>query len=296
MKIAFNNKAYEYVKNKVSHSKYLLLWNYYYFLRKPKVKGRVPYDSPQNEAKIVKQLKESGFNLKDLTIDTAGYKEYINNAGYYRFPDYYDGGNADNFPEKSLEHYLAAKLLGLSKDDVYIDIANGYSPAPQIYNALYACDAYRQDIIFPEGIHKDTIGSWADDMPVKNDFATKMAAHCSFEHFEGDRDIKFIREAARVLKKGGKMCILPLYLFDKYAIQTDPAILWGNKPLFEQDAILHCAKWYYNRYGRFYDIAHFIARIRDNENELKLTIYIIQNEKEVSSSCHVKFVAVFEKQ
>ena len=129
-----------------------------------------------------------------------------------------------------------------------------------------------------------------------NKFATKMALHCSFEHFEQDADIRFIKEASRVLTKGGKLCILPLYLFEKYIILTDPSMLpKGNMP-FESDAILYCAKGFGNRHGRFYDVSHFIARVVNNLNDLKLTIYVVQNEKEVDPSCYVKFIALFEKE
>jgi hypothetical protein len=65
--------------------------------------------------------------------------------------------------------------------------------------------------------------------------------------------------------------------------------------IFEPDAIIYCTKGYGNRHGRFYDVEHLIARIRNNLNDLKLTIYVVQNEKEVDRSCYVKFIALLEK-
>ena len=73
-------------------------------------------------------------------------------------------------------------------------------------------------------------------MPLKSGCVSKMALHCSFEHFEQDVDIRFIKEANRIPGKGGKLCIIPLYLFNKYANQTDPAILFNTNLNFEQDA------------------------------------------------------------
>ena len=134
------------------------------------------------------------------------------------------------------------------------------------------------------GIHGNTIGGDASSMPVEDNFCTKMALHCSFEHFEGNSDIKFIKEVNRVLRKGGKLCILPFYLFTKYAIQTDPIVLSKSSIDFEGDATLYCARRYANRHGRFYDISHLIERIRKNLKDLKLTFYIVQNEKEVDNS------------
>lgn len=80
-------------------------------------------------------------------------------------------------------------------------------------------------MVFLEGIHVNDIGGDAGSMPVEDSFATKMALHFSLEHFEQDPDIRFIKEAIRVLRKGGKWCILPLYLFNRYAIKTDPSVL-----------------------------------------------------------------------
>ena len=172
------------------------LWYYRYFtLREPKVKSLVPHEDPKIQKEITAKLKENGFNIIDFEIDVADYRRYLSMARYPRFPNYYGGGKASNFVEKSLEHYLAAKLLDLSRNDVYIDIASEFSPASEIYHEVYGCKVYRQDLIFPEGIHGNKIGGDASSMPVENGFATKMALHCSFENFEQDSDVKFINEA-----------------------------------------------------------------------------------------------------
>ena len=174
---------------------------------------------------IKEKLKKNGLNIIDFKINATHYKQYINNEEYHKLQSFYGiSGKRNVFYEKSLEHYLASKLLNLSKNDVYIDITNAYSPAPEIYNKLYGCKVYRQDLVFKNGIHGNTIGGDAGNMPEPDGFATRIALHFSFEHFEQDADIELIKEASRVLKKGGKLCILPLYLFEKYAIQTDPTM------------------------------------------------------------------------
>lgn len=288
----FAQQAYKFVTCKAKS----LFWKYYYnLLREPKIESAILHD-PKIQNGIIKKLKNNGFKLMNLKIDVNDYNQYVNRAEYNKFKSYYAGGRASDSIEKSLEHYLAAKLLKLSKDDVYIDVASENSPTPEIYHKLYGCKVYRQDLMFPEGIHGNIIGGDASNMPVQNEFATKMALHCSFEHFEQDSDIRFIKEASRVLKKTGKLCIVPLYLFNKYAIQTDPTILPKGGLSFESDAILYCAKGYRNRYGRFYDVPHLIGRIRDNLANLKLTVHVVQNEKEVHPSCYVKFIGLFEKQ
>jgi SAM-dependent methyltransferase len=295
-------KVYKIGGYKLKHAREMLLWHYRYFtLRKPKVKsaldpGRswMPHATARKE--MIHKLKDNGFEVLDYHINTADYTLYMNKAEYLNFPNYFDGGRANYFVEKSLEHFLAARLLNLSKDDIYLDVASSNSPAAEIYHKLYRCKTFRQDLTFAVGINGNMIGGDAASLPVEDCFATKMGLHCSFEHFEGDSDIKFIKEASRVLRKGGKLCILPLYLFKTYAIQTDPAVIPKNGIAFEKEAVLYCKKGWGNRHGRFYDIPHFIARIKNNLNDLKLTIYVVQNEKEVDPSCYVKFIGLFEKE
>lgn len=240
---------------------------------------------------IVEILKMNNFNVKPYTIDVADYHSYLKAANYETF-SYYKNGKGKNFPEKSLEHYLAFKFLNLKADDVYIDIGNFESPTLDIYHNLVDCITYKQDLQFPEGVHGNTIGGDAGNLPLPNGFASKMGLHCAFEHFENDSDIRFIREAGRVLRPGGKVCIVPFYLFNQYAIQTNPAHALID---IEPDAVAYCAKNYHNRHGRFYDVPHIISRIRNNLGPLKLTIFVMQNEKEVDPSCYVKFIGLFEK-
>lgn len=268
-------------------------WEYKYsLLREPKVKSWVTGD--RNE-QIELELKRNNFSVVDLVIETGDYWKYIEAAELYKLKRNYGGYDGPGFPEKSLEHYLAAKLLQLGPDDVYIDVASQHSPAVQIYHKLYGCKTYRQDMSYPAGISGDMIGGDAGAMPVPDGFATKMGLHCSFEHFEGDSDIRFIREAGRVLQPGGKVCILPLYLSCRYAIQTDPAVLPESGIEFEPDAVLYCARGYRSRHGRFYDVPHFISRVKDNLNGLQLTIYSVRNAQEVHPSCYVRFIAILEK-
>lgn len=288
--IKYPHKAIDFTIYKIKN---IFLWDYYYKkVKEPKQKKPITYN-PQVIEKITQDLKNNDFSVKHIRIDTAEYKQYMNYAQYKNYPYYCNGGKSSIFVEKSLEHFLALKFLDLNSDDVYIDIANSNSPVPEIYKSLRDCKTYRQDLRFPLGVNGNVIGGDAGNLPLTDGFVTKMALHCSFEHFENDSDIRFIKEANRVLKRGGKVCILPLYLFDKYAIQTDPACALLD---IEKDVVCYCARGYSNRHARFYDVPHLISRIRDNLGDLKLTIYIVQNEKDIDSACYIKFIGLFEKQ
>ncbi len=271
-----------------------LVWNrYYQRLRNPKCQSDIA--NFQVETTIVeKDLQKNGFDVKPFQIDKDDYYSYLNRAQYQRF-GYQNGGKASNFTEKSVQHYLAAKLLNLISQDVFIDIACANSPATIIYHELYGCEVYRQDIIFSKGIHGNVIGGNADEMPVPDGFATKMALHCSFEHFEQSSDIGFLEEANRVLRNKGKVCIVPLYLSSTYTIMTNPILAPENFP-FESDATLCCVKNWENRHGRFYDVHHLMTRIRDNLGSLTLTILVVENEKDINPSSRGKFIALLEKE
>ena len=260
-------------------------------LREPKKKGPVLYTEGAEE-RIVNRLKRLGLVVHEYSADVEDYRRYFTAARYVEdFPDYYDF----NLPEKSLEHYIAAELLELNEQDVYIDIASEHSPVPKIYNSLYGAKTYRQDLSYPPGLNGDMIGGDAANLPVPGEFATKMALHCSLEHFEGDSDIRFVRESARVLKPGGAVCIVPLYLFEDYAIQTDPAVALSAEVVFEDDAVVYCAEGWGNRHGRFYDPEHLVSRLGESLDELRMEIFRIMNFQEVNETCYVRFAMLLRK-
>lgn len=260
-------------------------------VRERKRQGGVAYASG-SEDRIVQRLRLLGLEVSDYEIDVADYRRYFDAARYTAdFPQYY----SSNISEKSLEHYLAVKLLQLNERDVYIDIASEHSPAPEIYRRLFRARTYRQDLAYPSGLHGDMIGGDAARMPVPDGFATKMALHCSFEHFEGNSDTGFIREAARVLRPGGAVCIIPLYLFEEYAIQTDPVTALSTGVVFEDDAVVYCAKGWNNRYGRFYDPEHLVSRLCMSLSDLTVKIYRFLNVEQVDSSCYVRFAMLIGK-
>lgn len=263
-------------------------------LREPKVAGGM-FDTPETYEAILAGLGAAGIPVIKMSIDKAEYERYCAAAGYHRFPLYLKAGRAPEFPKKSLEHFLSARLLGLNAKDSYIDVANNGSPVPEIYSSLYGCACFRQDIAFAPGVHGRVIGGNADCMPVPDNFATAMGLHCSFEHFEGGSDTGFIREAQRVLSLGGRVIIIPLYLFTHYAILTDPSALPRGGIFFEPDATLHCLKGFGNRHGRVYDVPHFIDRIYRNRGSLNVQLFFFENTSDIDPSGIVRFAALLKK-
>lgn len=239
-------------------------------------------------------LKSLGVEVESVEIDIQEYQSHMENTNYsprFSSKSYY----GVYFPEKSLEYFLSAKLLELRKDDILIDIASGGSPFPDVARRLFKCKVYKQDLTYPAGIHGDQIGGDAAHIPVPDCFASKLSLNCSFEHLEGNSDTGFIREASRILRPGGKLCILPLYLSNKYSIITNPfvdhtGIVWDKAA-----KIRYVRGWTGARYGRFYDVKAFESRVLDHCGELSFQMLYVENPEAIDPTCYARFIAIFEK-
>ncbi len=246
---------------------------------------------PPDYYKIKEDFERSGVEIIPYIINVNEFRSWLKDAD---FPEYYVKAYGTLFIEKALEHYVGAKLLELKKNDILIDVAASNSPWFEISERLYGCTSYALDLVFPPGINGKKIGADATKMPLPDGFATKMALHCAYEMFEGDADIRFLPEAYRVLAKGGKMVILPLYMHNFYFADSSP--LSDRRGLDYQGAI---RVWrddgHRVRFSRKYSVEAFKKRVVSNLCGFKLKIYYIENEKEVSPICYLKFAAVFEK-
>ncbi|MGI0490374.1 class I SAM-dependent methyltransferase [Alkalinema pantanalense CENA528] len=254
------------------------------------VPSPVDNTSTQSIADIQSLAETVGIHFTPYTIDIEAYRTYFQQAGYdSQYGDYYRG----NQPEKSLEHYLALQWLGLTAEDVFIDLASEHSPVPAIYAKLTGATTYSQDIMYAPGIQGNQIGGDACAMPVPDGFATKATLTCSIEHFEGDGDTRLFQELARVLRPGGQVCVVPFYIYREAAAQTDPTISVPAAVQFDADATLYCAQGWNNRHGRFYSPQSFLERILNPVSDrFKFDFYYLQNPTEVDASVYVRFAFV----
>lgn len=177
-----------------------------------------PYGNIILYASLKDRLVAAGVSVEDVEIDIADFERWL--ADFPEIKINYQGiGEA--FIEKCLEHYLAYRYLKISRDDVYIDIAAAGSPWADNLNER-GIKSYRLDLAYPPGVHGSNIGGDAGDSKLPVGFASVLSAQCSFECFMGNADIRFIREADRILDARGRYGIVPLYLDDTYFVATSP--------------------------------------------------------------------------
>jgi hypothetical protein len=251
------------------------------------VNGAIDNISPVSVDRILRQAKLAGMTFESMHCEAARYRRFVADAGYAsRYPTYYPG----NQVEKSFEHWLSLEVLDLRPTEVFIDLASENSPLPEIAWRLRGARSFSQDIQYAPGIVGSRIGSDACAMPVPDGFAAKAALTCSLEHFEGDADVRLFWELARVLRRGGMVCVVPFYIYDISATQTDPQVSLCADVPFDDGTTLFCAAGWGNRHARFYSPAAFMQRIAIPMAELFTFRFIrIVNADAIDPSIYGRF-------
>ena len=245
---------------------------------------------PQDYDRIRSDLISVGLHVVDYRVDVADFQAWLNRAD---FGQAYCHAYGQLFREKAFEHYLGAELLQLSADDVFIDVAAAKSPWYRMVPDLYGCrESYCLDLDYPPGIHGWQIGADATATPLTDGFASRIALHCAYETFEGSADTRLPKEAARLLRPGGRMVILPLYLHNFYFIDVGPYAdrrglnYQGARRVWREDI-----KGL--RFSRKYSVASFADRVVSNLNGLDLTIFFVTNITEAVPNGYCRFAALF---
>lgn len=228
--------------------------------------------------------------LKPYSVDGQRFQQHLAIPTY---PPHYAGGAVDKGgarEKKILEYFVSLDLLDIQPEDVVIDVGSEWSIFPEVLQELTGATVYCQDLIYPSGIDGNCIGGSAGDMPVPDEFADKLVLHNSFEHFEGTADTEFIFEAWRVLRSGGLLCILPLYLADRYCILSDP-LVDRKSVVWDEGAELVELPWWHNRFGRFYDPRALRQRVLEPALHcgFQIALYRIKNVKGILSSSRLHF-------
>ena len=208
-----------------------------------------------DRTKTIQELTRLHVPVQQATVSSTKYGKYLDAAMQTGIYDGYANHFGSHFQRKALEHFTSFELMQISRDDAYMDVASSGSVVPEILQALYELrEPWRQDLAYPPGVHGHKVGSNATNIPLPDGTLTKMALHCSFEHFEADADSGFIQEGARLLCRGGLICIVPLYMSNVYHILSSLELIEKlGMPDFEPDTPILWSARPNNHHGRMYD-------------------------------------------
>jgi SAM-dependent methyltransferase len=245
---------------------------------------------------IVTRLSVLKVDMQALSINQDAFYTHVDLGQY---PKNYAAGPVDKGglrDKKLLEYFVSLELLDIQKGEVVIDVASEWSIFPDVLRRLTGAVVYQQDLIYPPGINGQHIGGNAAHMPVPDGFADKLVLHNAFEHFEGSADTEFVLEAWRVLKPGGSLCILPLYLAEEYHILTDP-LVGRSDIVWDEGARIIERPWWHNRFGRFYDPESFHQRVLAAATKVGFqpTVYHLTNVRDVVSKSDLHFALMLGK-
>ena len=201
---------------------------------------------------IADDLLSANVRVEPVSVSAQHYLDFVREVDYRRnYPDYlsyYRGA----IEKKVLEQYLTLKATELGEHDVLMDVAAEVSPFLDIASRMTGSVGYKQDLSFRPGLHRNRVGSFASSIPLADGALTAMSVHCSLEHFQGEEDTGFIREAARLLRRGGQLFIVPLYIWPQPLSCFDPYLAQKHSvPLDEGSTRIPL--WNYgNRFIRYY--------------------------------------------
>ena len=258
------------------------------------INGDLPYDCDT----VHRQFIEAGLSPVDYRVDVAAYHDYCSRHAERYQP--YRMRYEQVFAEKALEHFISLSFAKLSSSSKVIDIAASSSPFPEIVHADADCNVWSNDLAFPPGVHTDgwhtRIGGDAGQLPVKDEFFDLAVLHCALEMFEGDADMRLIRKAGQILRKGGRLVIIPLYMHEQHHILRDPRTDRSPLPAIDPGARLVYRNDYYGiAFSRFYSVTAFMERLITSSSDLDVTVYRVRNSREIHPSCYLDWIAVFEK-
>ncbi len=154
------------------------------------------------------------FPVQRIDLDLDEYDAFVDD-----FVTGWQQRYADKYYKKPMELFVTYKLLDPQKDDAFMDAAGGINT---YLHKIDTAQKYMQNIVIGEDLRRrfgpeiTYLEGDACSIPLEDASIDKISMHHSFEHFQGDSDSRFVEETQRLLKVGGKCCIIPIFLGDAY--------------------------------------------------------------------------------
>ena len=214
-------------------------------------------------AKIESDLHAAGIAVHDFTPRVEDFAAF--QAANYFPPDYHGGIDGPVWDEKLLEHWISAERLGLMNyrpDEIYVDIAAGVSPWAKVLRERLGISAIAIDLKI--GPAYEDFSFYRMENATTTSFADASvngaSLQCAYEMFMRDDDTNLLKELARILKRGGKAIIVPLYMHTHYRAYATPEYYGKGKsdPLAKEYV---CFDWNGIPSARFYDANQLKKRV-----------------------------------
>jgi SAM-dependent methyltransferase len=169
--------------------------------------------------------------------------------------------------KKLIEFFTGATLLDPGPNDRFLDVAGGVDT----YVGRLPCRGrFLHDLRLTREV-RDRVGagvsfleSDAGSIPLPDGSVDAISCHHSFEHFQRDSDMQFIDEVGRLLAPGGRCCIVPIFLADRYVEVTNErtfAKRFDPRSLPVVDPTATIAGHWSGGYARIYDLSAFRERV-----------------------------------
>ena len=182
--------------------------------------------TPAELREVERDLISLGVSIQDYVPSAAGFHEF--KAENWFPPEYHGGLHSGVWDEKLLEHWISSERLGLmnyAPEDIFVDVAAASSPWAQVLRERRGLCAYAIDLCEVGGAYRHLPYykvENATEMSFGEASVKGAALHCAFEMFLGEDDTQFMHQAARILKPGGKVVIVPLYMHTHYCAYSSP--------------------------------------------------------------------------
>lgn len=168
---------------------------------------------------LLQQIRACAIPLRTERIDIDDFENWRKE---HPLLDAHYKEKGDTAVEKVLEHYLSMKFQPIIGGDVVIDMAAAGSVFADLLTKKWGKPCFKLDLAYPPGISSNRIGADIGHTGLPDSFADALTFHCAFECLQGDADVLFPREAERILKKGGRWGIVPLYLDHRHFVKLGP--------------------------------------------------------------------------
>jgi SAM-dependent methyltransferase len=246
---------------------------------------------------IISEMKTAKLNMLPIKYT----QDELNNfEANFCFPDFYKKTTNPFYFRKLCEYWFASQILKLpdyKKEDIYIDVGSSSTPWVMELREKFNINAFGVDLEKNPLNKEYYLVEDATSTSFENNSVSGISLQSTFCLFAGHADIRFIHECARILKPGGKVVILPLYMYPEYISLVSPQFYNKGYNDNEQKEYLR-RDWPNIRMSRYYDVKHLKSRII-NEAEalgLKHSIFILPDEQiPPYEFAYLKFILMLEK-